>query len=118
MIKICIGLHSGSMSEPASIPNLVPIGDALEDSNALRDLQRRLQRSRECLAAVRSILPASLAEEIGLGAWDEAGWTMTVRSSAVAAKLRHWVPEIESALLQRGLKVNAIRIKVQPARQA
>jgi hypothetical protein len=117
MIKICIGLHSGSMSESASVPNLVPIGDALEESGALRDLQRRLQRSRDCLAAVQSILPPPLAGEIGLGAWDEAGWTMTVRSSAAAAKLRHWAPEIEGALLQRGLKVNAIRIKVQPARK-
>lgn len=101
------------MREPVSIPDLTPLRQALDSSSALVDLQRRLQLSQQRLAVVQSIVPAALAGDLGAGQLDDAGWTLTVRSNAAAAKLRHWVPIIEDTLQARGLKVNSIRIKIQ-----
>ena len=102
------------MREPVSVPDLVPLRDALGHCATLRDLQQRLEQSRRRLALVQTLLPALLARELQAGSFDETGWTLTVRSNATAAKLRQWLPAIEHTLAQQGLKVNSIRIKIQP----
>lgn len=102
------------MSKPqCSIPDALPIRDVIGISDAFLDLQRRLQESVVRLQIARSVLPAALAHELRSGALDEKGWTLLVPSSAVAAKLRQWMPLIEAAINQRGLQGSSIRIRVQ-----
>jgi hypothetical protein len=43
---------------------------------------------------------------------DEEGWTLLAPNSAVSAKLRQLQPRLMDALAAKGLKVNAIRVKI------
>ena len=54
----------------------------------------------------------AMASQLQAGGWDEEGWTLLVPNSAVSAKLRQWQPRLMDALAARGLKVNAIRVRI------
>ena len=41
------------------------------------------------------------------------GWTLLAANAAVAAKLRQWLPRLDSALAAKGRQGSAIRIRVQ-----
>jgi hypothetical protein len=49
------------------------------------------------------------------GPVDEGGWTVLVANAAISAKLRQLQPRLMDTLAQKGLKVSAIRIRVQTA---
>ena len=70
-------------------------------------------QSRQLLLVIQSLLPANLATQVLPGKLDNEGWTLVARSGAVAAKLQQLRPELQAALQARGLKVSAIRIRVQ-----
>lgn len=74
---------------------------------------QRLQRSQACLEAVKAVLPPALAAQLQAGPLDDEGWTLLVASPAVSAKLRQSMPHLNDALAEKGLKVNAIRVKVR-----
>ncbi|WP_233584799.1 DciA family protein [Aquabacterium soli] len=86
---------------------------ALDGSEPLASLMQRLRASQKCLEAVRSVLPAGLALHVQAGPLDDEGWTLLVANAAVSSKLRQLQPRLMEALLQKGLKVNAIRLRVQ-----
>lgn len=105
------------MSRPErSIPDPHALGEVLSHSDVLQSLQRRIAESNERLQVVRSILPEALSTQLVAGPLDDTGWTLMVRSSAVAAKLRQWQPLMEDALRQRGWQVSSIRIRIQSGR--
>lgn len=96
-----------------AVPDALPVNAALDRADVLRDLQRRIQDSKERLAAVRGLVPPALSSRLMAGPVDETGWTLIAPSSAVAAKLRQLQPRLEAALRQRGWQVSAIRIRIQ-----
>lgn len=98
-----------------SVPDALPMRDALGRSDMLQHLQRRLREAAELLSVARAVLPGELGTQVSSGTLDETGWTLLARSSAAAAKLRQCLPRIEEALAQRGRKVNAIKVRVQSA---
>jgi len=69
--------------------------------------------SNSRFAAIRALLPATLASHVKPGPVDEEGWTLLCANTPVAAKLRQLQPRLEELLRQRGWQVSAIRIKVQ-----
>lgn len=99
-----------------SIPDPHTVSEVLSHSDVLLGLQRRIAESNERLKVVRALLPEALSAELAAGPVDDAGWTVMVRSSAVAAKLRQWQPLMEDALRQRGWQVSAIRVRIQSGR--
>jgi hypothetical protein len=91
-----------------------PLAQALDESQPLVGLLRRVQQSRDCLAAIAAQLPPALQQQVTAGPLDETGWTLLVSSGAVAAKLRQMLPDLEATLRQQGLPGVPLRIKVQP----
>ncbi len=91
-----------------------PLAQALDESQPLAGLLRRVQQSRDCLAAIASLLPPALQQQVSAGPLDEAGWTLLVSNGAAAAKLRQMLPDLETTLRQQGLPGVPLRIKVQP----
>ena len=91
-----------------------PLAQALDESQPLVGLLRRIQQSRDCLAAISPHLPAALQEQMLAGPLDETGWTVLVSNGAAAAKLRQMLPALEAALRQQSLPGVPMRIKVQP----
>lgn len=91
----------------------VALGDALDRSDALTSLLRRLHESRARLQAIHEPLPEALRGRVRAGPLDDAGWTLLVPSGAAAAKLRQLLPALEDALRQQGWPALPIRIRVQ-----
>jgi hypothetical protein len=95
----------------------VPIGTALASSAPLAHLQALLRESTARFEAIRSLLPAPLAEHVRPGPIDDTGgWCLLASNTAVAAKLRQLLPLFERTLLERDGKPSAIRVRVQSGR--
>ncbi len=95
------------------VPDVPPVARALEQAVPLTSLLQRLQASQACLDAVKRCLPSALAAHVKAGPLDEEGWTLLAANAAVSAKVRQLQPRLVEALAARGIKVNAIRVKVQ-----
>jgi hypothetical protein len=98
---------------PPSVPTATPLAAALERSEPLAQLRRRLADAQARFEAVRPLLPAGLADLVSAGPVDDEGWSVLARNGSAAAKLRQLRPRLEAALRERGWQVSAIRIKVQ-----
>lgn len=96
-----------------AVPDVPRVTAALDRSEPLASLMQRLRASQQCLEAVRSVLPAGLLPHVHAGPLDDEGWTLLVANSAVSSKLRQLQPRLVEALRAKGLKVNAIRLRVQ-----
>lgn len=97
-------------------PNVPQVARAMDRAAPLVGLMQRLQMSQACLDAVRGVLPDGLSAQVKAGPLDEEGWTVLAANAAVSAKLRQLQPRLVEALARKGLKVNAIRVKVQKGR--
>ncbi len=97
-------------------PDVPQVTSAMGRSNQLASLLQRLQMSQACLEAIRASLPPAMAAHVKAGPLDEEGWTLLAANSAVSAKLRQLQPRLIEALAKKGLKVNAIRVRVQTGR--
>jgi hypothetical protein len=100
---------------PAQARNAEPLAQALQSSEPLARLGQRLRESRERFECVRVLLPAELAGQVVPGPIDADGWTLLAGNPSVAAKLRQFVPELQSALEAGGHAARVLRIKVLPA---
>ncbi len=96
-----------------SVPDMSQVTTALDRAVPLVSLMQRLQASQRCLDAVRAVLPGPMAAYVRPGPIDDEGWTLLAANAAVSAKLRQLEPRLMEALLRKGLKVNAIRVRVQ-----
>ncbi len=107
--------------KPATLKPMVPdvpqVEKAMRQSNALGSLMQRLRMSQDCLDVVRACLPPSLAAGVKAGPLDDEGWTLLAANPTVSAKLRQLQPRLVEALAEKGLKITAIRIRVQTSRQ-
>ncbi len=94
--------------------NVSPLAAALQSSEPLSRLAERLRESRERLRCIENVLPDPLAQQLRPGPIDADGWTVLASNSAVAAKLRQLVPDLQATLLAAGHKALPIRVKVLP----
>lgn len=95
----------------ASVPDPMPLAQALRAHEGLVRLGERLEASRRRLRVIAPGLPGNLMTSIQPGPLDEDGWSLLVANAAVAAKLRHLLPRLEALLSQAGLP-GRIRIKL------
>ncbi len=95
----------------ASVPDPMPVAQALSTHESLIRLGERLEASRRRLRLIAPALPGNLLPNLQPGPLDEDGWSLLVANAAVAAKLRHLLPRLEALLAQAGLP-GRIRIKL------
>ncbi len=96
-----------------SVPDALPISQALNASTSLSQLRRRIDDSRRRHAAVLPCLAASLAPHVAASPVDEGGWTLIAANASVAAKLRQLQPRIEQRLIDCGFAAVPLKIKVR-----
>ena len=94
----------------------LPVACALQGSEVLTSLMQRLQASRARLQAITPLLPEGLQGTVQPGPLDDKSWSLLVANSAAAAKLRHLLPQLQSALVTRGFADVPIRLRVQVKR--
>ena len=90
----------------------IPLHQAAQESPTFARLTDVIRESSARLKAIHSLLPAPLRASVQAGPLEEGCWRLLVSSNAVAAKLRQLVPALQAHLVQKGLGVTAIRIKV------
>lgn len=95
----------------ASVPDPMPVAQALRAHEGLARLGERLEASRRRLRVIAPALPGPLMASVQAGPLDEEGWSLLVANAAVAAKLRHLLPRLEALLAQAGLP-GRVRIKL------
>jgi hypothetical protein len=64
------------------------------------------------LRAILPLIPPALHAAVKAGPLDDKSWCLIVTSNAAAAKLRQMMPTLQATLQGKGLKVNAIRLKI------
>ncbi|MFT3858169.1 MAG: hypothetical protein QM742_11955 [Aquabacterium sp.] len=106
-------IHITAPSFKPMVPDVLPVTSALGRSHALSSLMQRLRTSQACLEVVHGCLPSAMVPYVKAGPIDDEGWTLLAANSSVSAKLRQLQPRLMDALAARGLKVNAIRVRVQ-----
>lgn len=94
------------------LPQALSIRAALDQSEPLLQLARRLQESNARFAAVQPVLPPALRAHVKAGPVDEQGWSLLAANAAVAAKLRHLCPLLQQTLEHAGFSARELRVKV------
>ena len=96
------------------------IADFIQAPGLLSQLRYRMAQSQARLDCILPLLPAPLRSHIKAASIDwievdgrESGvWHVLCPNAAAAAKLRQLQPRIAAALAAKGIKVNAIRVRV------
>jgi hypothetical protein len=101
-----------------TVPDSLPIREALAQSEPMLLLQARIRDSRRRLECILTVLPSSVRPLVQAGPLDESGWTLLAANAAAASKLRHLEPLIQDRLRANGWNLSAIRIKVQAVKTA
>jgi hypothetical protein len=73
----------------------------------------RVQQSRQRLAAVLDLLPATLRGSVRAGPLDDTAWVLLVDNAAAAAKLRQLLPALVGRLQEAGWTGPEPKVKVQ-----
>lgn len=97
----------------ASVPEPLPVAQAIQAHGGLAQLGERLHASRRRLAVIAPVLPGDLLASLQPGPIDEQGWSVLAANAAVAAKLRQLLPRLEALLAQAGMPTR-IRVKLAP----
>ena len=100
-------------SSTVSVPLPTTLAGAIAASDSLASLAARLRESEQRLAAVASLLPATLARELRPGPIDDEGWSVLVSNAAVAAKLRQLLPRLSEELKARSFRDLPIRVRLR-----
>jgi hypothetical protein len=90
----------------------IPIAQAVETSSALGHLVGQIQESSQRMKTIEDLIPQALRSAIRAGPIDGDSWCLLVTSNAAAAKLRQLSPALLTRLINGGLKVNSIRLKI------
>ena len=75
-------------------------------------LASQVKESNDRLKTIQFLIPDALRASVQAGPIDADTWCLLVASNAAAAKLRQLTPRIMSALADKGVKVNSIRLKI------
>ena len=89
--------------------------DFLQRHEAAATLLPGAQRAIALQRDLRALLPDASKDSCDVSGFDDATVTLRVSSAGAAAKLRQTLPRLRAGLTERGWKVNAIRIRVQPS---
>jgi hypothetical protein len=91
----------------------VSLQKAVQESPTLALLAGLAKDSADRLTMIRPLLPEHLSNCVKAGPIDGDRWCLLVSNNAAAAKLRQILPSICNSLADRGVKVTAIRLKIQ-----
>lgn len=97
----------------SSVPLGMPLSRALDQSDSLASLARRLAQSNARFAVIGVELPDALRLQIKPGPIDDEAWSLLASNAAVAAKLRHLLPRLHDRLREQGWPELPIRVHIR-----
>ena len=93
----------------------VPVAQAAMGSGVLANLWQQAQESQACLSELASVLPPALLGQVQSGPISDGVWVLLVPNSAVAAKIRQWLPALSAHVRTKGWPVQSMQVKVDPS---
>lgn len=84
-------------------------------TDALQGLRDAAEQSQRLWRDAAAMLPPTLRGAVQPGRFEDGVWTLTAASSAVAAKLKQFQPQLLRELPARGHALRDLRIRVRPA---
>jgi hypothetical protein len=101
------------MTTALRVHSMLSLEQAVSSAPSLAALQERVRESQRCLEQVKPLIPQSLRQHVKAGPIEDTEWCLLVGSAAASTKLRQLLPTMLVILNENGLKITAIRIKVQ-----
>jgi hypothetical protein len=86
---------------------------ATQDSPTLARLTGLVAESSARLQSVQPLIPVALRSAVRAGPIEGTVWCLILDNNAIAAKIRQFLPALESHLRSKGCEVTTIRLKVQ-----
>lgn len=96
------------------VPRARAVADTLQRDAGLLALTRAARAGQERLDTVKLAIPKALHAAVLAGGVDVSGWTLLVKNSAAAAKLRMLRPHLQLLLTER-FGPGELRIKLMSA---
>lgn len=87
---------------------------ALDRSEPLGLLLRRLQQARALFETISPLLPPALRADVRPGPVDGDAWTLLAAHTPAAAKVRQMLPLLLQRLQAEGWQGTSIKVRVQP----
>ena len=84
----------------------------IDGATSLSQLQARARDGQHRLQAILPLLPISMRSLVQSGGVDGEAWCILVPNSAMAAKLRQFLPSLCAHLRTKGWNVQTITVKV------
>ncbi len=108
-----LGYNRPPKSTPTLRGRAIPVAQAASHAPTLAQLGRLAQDSQQRLQSLKGLLPPPLLATLQGGAIEGSDWCLLVPNSAVAAKVRQFLPAIAAHLRSKGWDVQTIRLKVR-----
>ena len=102
------------MSPRQPVEPSLKLSTALDRSEPLGLLLRRLQEARAHFEAIAPLLPPNLRADIRPGPVEGESWTLLAAHNPAAAKVRQMLPALLQCLQQAGWQGTSIKVRVQP----
>jgi hypothetical protein len=90
---------------------------AVGEEPTLALLQERIRASRSCLDAITPLIPMPLRSQVQPGPLENGEWCLLVSSASASTKLRQLLPSMQQRLVQNGMEITSIRLKIQTPRR-
>ena len=91
------------------------VSQIIDEASTLSQLQALARDGQNRLQSILPLLPVSLRSLVQAGGVDGETWHILVPNSAVAAKLRQFLPSLCAHLRTKGWNVQTILVKVAKA---
>ena len=88
------------------------VAQILDGATSLSQLQALARDGQNRLQAILPLLPVSMRSLVQSGGIDGEAWCILVPNSAMAAKLRQFLPSLCAHLRTKGWNVQTITVKV------
>ena len=105
---------SSNKSPPPGAALSLNLATALDRSEPLGLLLRRLAEARSHFDTISGLLPPALRADIRPGPVDGDTWTLLAAHNAAAAKLRQLLPQLLAQLQTEGWQGTSIKVRIQP----
>ncbi len=102
------------MSTRQPVEPTLSLATALDRSEPLGQLLRRLNEARAHFEAIAPLLTPSLRADTRPGPVDGNCWTLLAAHNPAAAKLRQMLPDLLQRLQQGGWQGTSIKVRVRP----
>lgn len=90
----------------------ITLEQAAQSSPALSQLVSQARDANARMKAIDPLLPPGLRNSVQPGPIEGSTWSLIIKNSAAATKVRHLLPSLEAHLRNKGWDVTRIQLKV------